>query len=121
MAQLQYWYVYLYRFLNYGLSKINRMKKLLLIVVVFTSISCKKNNVQATLSRDCTGDYLTIGSYDYKVCNQELTDAFENGTVVEVDYRKVRKCNALEGKVVCELLHKYRSIIEIKSLKFISK
>lgn len=97
------------------------MKKLLFILIILASFSCKKNNVQATLTRDCTGDYLTIGSYDYKICNTEITDAFDTGTIVEVDYRSVNKCAAFEGKVVCELLHKYRAIIEIKSLKFISK
>lgn len=93
------------------------MKKLLYILLIFGSVSCTKRNVETVISRDCTGTYVTVGNYDYKVCNIEITDAFEDGKEVEIDYRKVNKCSDLEGTVRCEMLHKFKAYIKIKTLK----
>ena len=93
------------------------MKNTLLIIGVFALFSCTKNNKEGVVIKDCTGTYIEIGNLDYRVCNVEITDAFAEGTEVEIDFRKVRKCEAQDSLIRCELFHEYVSTIKIKSLK----
>lgn len=82
--------------------------------------ACGKRNVEGTIERDCSGTYIVIGLLDYRVCNTEITEAFDTGTEVEIDYRTIRGCEAQEGIIRCPVTRAFKDYIRIKSLKRIS-
>lgn len=94
-----------------------RSRILLALIICLTIVSCKKTNQDATVTKDCTGTYLTIDSKDFKVCNEEILEAYDEGTKIKASFKKLKECQALEDKVTCELYHEYKYWIEIKSLK----
>lgn len=92
------------------------MKYLILSLVLFSFTACKKNSNKAIVDKDCTGSYLTIKDNDYRVCNAEILDSYQDGDELKVTYKKVNNCEADTG-IYCELYHPYKSHIEILEIK----
>lgn len=93
------------------------MKKLLLTAGALGLLAaggCHKDPVDAvTVIHDCTGSYLRSGGKDYKVCNMEKTDAYENGTRVTARFRRIPDCRSLDGRFFCKMYHANEGWIEI--------
>lgn len=93
------------------------MKKILLLIAILglTQVSCKKEKfVQAAIARDCTGTYLRIGGKDYRVCNLDMTDKFENGQPINVTFTKMKECNNVGTfPPVCDMYHPYEAWAEV--------
>lgn len=90
---------------------------LITMIVCLAMLSCKKTNQDATVTKDCTGTYLTIDSKDFKVCNEDILEAYEDGTIITASFKKLKECKPLENKVTCELYHEYKYWIEITKIK----
>lgn len=97
------------------------MKKILLVIAILglTQVSCKKEKfVQAAIARDCTGTYLRVDGKDYRVCNLEMTDKFQNGQPVNVTFTKMKECNKSGNFApICYLYHQYDSFVEVLKIE----
>jgi hypothetical protein len=96
------------------------MRTTLVVLLVVILRACGKRNVEGTIARDCSGTYIIIGLLDYRVCNTEITEAFDTGTEVEIDYRTINSCAQQEGVIRCPVTRAFKDYIRIKSLKRIS-
>jgi hypothetical protein len=97
------------------------MRILIAAFLAITIMSCGKSNQDATVSRDCSGTYLTIDSKDFKVCNEELLEGYEEGVKLKASFSKLKNgCPYLENKITCELYHEYKYWIEIKKIKVLT-
>lgn len=94
------------------------MKKYLLAVVLLgmtglsACIQCEKIKY-VTVVKDCTGVYLRDQQKDYRVCNYEVLNAYNNGASIPAQYRSVGACPALDTVVVCEMLHPSEGLVEV--------
>lgn len=97
------------------------MKKIqLTAVIAFTTLlSCsKETNKNAIVVRDCTGTYINIEGKDYQVCNLEKVAAFQNGTAVNVSFKKLSECNgSAKDAIVCMMLHPSEGWVEVLHIK----
>lgn len=96
------------------------MRIILFVLLISLLTACGKRNVEGVIERDCSGTYIVIGLLDYRVCNTEITEAFDNGTMVEIDYRTINNCSDQEGIIRCPVTRAFKDFIRIKSLKQIS-
>jgi major membrane immunogen (membrane-anchored lipoprotein) len=95
------------------------MKILILILIIITASifsSCSKtNNKKMTVIKDCTGTYLEYNDKDYHVCNNEITDSFENGTKVRASFTNIANCLEID-ETLCEMLHKNEGWIKVTEI-----
>lgn len=88
------------------MSKLILKTAFLLTITVALLSSCKKEQTESTVIRDCTGTYLRFDSIDWPVCNSDFISDVPTGESINVTYKKVGngKC-ADKGKPVCMLFH----------------
>lgn len=91
------------------------MKLLTLFFFIFFLLSCTKEDDMIVI-KDCTGTYLRKNDKDFKVCNEELLDKYEDEQVITVSYKRADEECEKEG-FVCELYHKFEHYIEIETVK----
>lgn len=95
------------------------MKKVFFILAVlalYYFTGCEKINEQHMIVvKDCTGTYLRQYGDDYKVCNFEKLDSYENGRVVAVTYSEINECP--DFLYSCEMLHLYKGWIEVNTVE----
>lgn len=86
---------------------------------MLTVLACKKEMFKtAQVIVDCTGTYLSWDGKDYKVCNLEKVAGFDNGSKVEVSFKKLTECNDSGNFfVTCYMNHEYDSWIEVEKIK----
>ncbi len=77
----------------------------------------KKSVDNATVVRDCTGTYLQIKGDDFQICNEEIATSFDDGAQVSAVYRERKNCPALEGKIICALVHSAEGWVEVKEIE----
>ena len=85
------------------------------LVSLFVLFSCSKKEANATVIKDCTGDYIRIDSKDYIICNDEMVVNFENETKVNVEYDKVDQCDR-PSDAVCLMLHLSEGTIKLTKI-----
>ena len=95
------------------------MKTALLILSLFiislSLPSCKKKvlNEEMTVIKNCTGTYLVFKEKNYKVCNTNQTDSFQDKETVSASFKKLKECKGLEDKIICALAFQFEDIIEV--------
>ncbi len=84
------------------------MKYLVTILVLVSFVySCKKNRFKhAMVEKDCTGTYIRINFKDYKVCNVDALNCYDDGDMVNVKFEKDVLCD-LE-QIVCMMVHEHQ-------------
>lgn len=89
-----------------------------LLIALFIS-SCYRNDMAPVeVVKDCTGTYVKMGESDYKVCNVEKLDSYENGTAVLISYELMDSCdNPNLPPTFCELYHPYEGWVNITELE----
>ena len=90
------------------------MKKITLLLLLPLLIACEKEDEMEVI-KDCTGTYLRKNNKDFKVCNKEVLDEFDENVTVTVTYIKLEDCN--EEGFLCELYHEYEGFIEVKEIE----
>jgi len=94
------------------------MKNIFISILFLTTlVSChKETKNNATIVKDCTGDYIRIDSKDYFICNDEMAINFKNNTQVYVEYNTVDKCDQ-PNDAICLMLHLSEGAIKITKIK----
>lgn len=96
-----------------------KIKLLLLFVLSFVvMISCKKelNYVEATVEKNCTGDYIKVNDSFLLVCNKEKLASFESGQKIQVAFQAIKKCNSGNG-IICALAFAFKETVKINGIK----
>ncbi|HEX7366110.1 MAG TPA: hypothetical protein VF273_03385 [Pelobium sp.] len=82
--------------------------------------ACKKDEVEAanaTVIKDCTGNYLRVNEQDFLICNAEVVALFGNGATVVASFEKVNTCNGSgANSVVCAMYHQNQGWIKVQML-----
>lgn len=78
-------------------------------------LSCTKQ-ADMIVIKDCTGTYLRKNDKDFKVCNEELLNEYEDEQVVTITYTRVDGGCKPEG-FVCELYHQFEYYIEVETVQ----
>ncbi len=84
------------------------MKRLLFLVGIFSIIllSCSDDiEGEMIVIKDCTGSYLRFNDKDYRICNFEIVDDFEDGTEVKASFTEIESCSAYDNVNICDMLH----------------
>jgi hypothetical protein len=84
-------------------------------LLLFSSFSCKKaTDVSAIVIKDCTGVYLRVNESDYRVCNSEKLDDYDDAAKVNAAFKLAGEtnCRAKED-IVCMMLHEYKDWIVV--------
>jgi len=98
------------------------MKKYLVALAVLcvtglsSCIRCVKMKY-VTVVKDCTGVYLRDQQKDYRVCNHEMLDGYNNGASVQAQYKTIGSCPTLDTGAVCAMYHASEGLIEIYSVE----
>ncbi len=83
------------------------MKKVLLILILFTFFSCEKDCQEYKVIKGCEGQYLRKGNLDYSICNKEKLENFENGTSVKAKIELVESC--IDDGIYCLMVHPFET------------
>lgn len=101
-------------------------------LLMFLGVSCKhyqtgvvhnsdpnEKTTDAVVVRNCSGTYIQISHFDYKVCNEEILVSYEDSAQINVTYHDIETCHKEEGEdiAVCLLYHPYKNNIEILRLE----
>ena len=90
----------------------------MILVVAILGMACtKKNGVEASITRDCTGTYVRIHDKDFLVCNINSVAEYNEGDKVKVSYKMVADCPKKEGSVVCMMYHENEGMVRILKVK----
>lgn len=88
------------------------MKNFIVLFFILALIaSCKKNGVDATLFRNCTGTYLKIEGKEYRVCNHDKLGKYTDGVTIKVNYKHIKECNS--NQVVCMMDYAHEGHIKV--------
>ncbi|MGB0932777.1 MAG: hypothetical protein ACPGU5_00750 [Lishizhenia sp.] len=95
------------------------MKIVGIILIVCTLLfACDKSKKKTgTVTRDCTGTYVTIIDKDYRVCNLEVLSNYEIGSSVLIEYTEISECQIQDSLIVCAMYHENEGWIEITDVK----
>lgn len=105
------------------LQKLNNKPQIMtknLVTCIFSILilsSCGKFSGNATVIRDCTGEYLRIDNRDYLICNPSKVNEYENGSSIEVKYDMLDECVSDPYNAVCFMYHESHGAIQITSIK----
>ncbi|MCI5059379.1 MAG: hypothetical protein MRY83_24920 [Flavobacteriales bacterium] len=94
------------------------MKKIVVIVTLTIGMfGCsKKRNTDAKVIRNCTGIYLNVDNKNYKVCNRDILQNYENEEPLTATFKKAEDCD-LQSELVCFMHFDFEHYIEIKDIK----
>ena len=84
---------------------------IVLCLGILTLACAKKNGVEASITRDCTGTYIRIQDKDYLVCNINSVAEYNEGDKVKVSYKVVTDCPEKEGLMVCMMYHENEGMV----------
>lgn len=90
----------------------------LILILTFLIFSCKKevNSRKMTVIKNCTGLYLEFKDENFKVCNRELLDNFENNEKVRASFKILSECQ-IPSPFVCEMFFDFKEDVEVTSIK----
>lgn len=63
--------------------------------------------------RDCSGTYIRMDEWDYKVCNDDLLANLENEAMITLSFIDVNKCKLPDGIAVCMLYHEHVGSVKV--------
>ncbi len=63
--------------------------------------------------RDCSGTYIRMNDWDYKVCNDKELGTIENNAFLNLSFIDINKCKLPEGTAVCMLYHEHVGSVKI--------
>jgi len=90
----------------------------IILVLAVLALACtRKNGVEASITRDCTGTYIRIQDKDYLVCNINAVAEYNEGEKVKVSYKVVTDCPEREGLMVCMMYHENEGMVRILKVK----
>jgi hypothetical protein len=102
------------------------MKSIFILILCPVFFACSKeanSNASAisdyvTIQKDCTGGYIRWHKKDYKVCNLDILDPFQNEESVYAKFTIISACNG-SGNVAssCYMLHPFEGWIEVVSIR----
>lgn len=100
-------------------SQIEHMKNtiIILFLAILTLACTKKNGVEASITRDCTGTYIRIQDKDYLVCNINSVGEYNEGEKVKVSYKMETDCPEREGLMMCMMYHENKGMVRILKVK----
>ena len=90
------------------------------LVFVFILISCGEfENRKMLVIKDCTGNYIRFKGKDYRVCNDEILNEFENEEKVRATFEKIDSCaDSINNASNCFITHVYeKSWVKITNIK----
>jgi hypothetical protein len=90
---------------------------IILFIGILTLACAKKNGVEASITRDCTGTYIRIQDKDYLVCNINSVAEYNEGDKVKVSYKVVTDCPEKEGLMVCMMYHENEGMVRILKVR----
>lgn len=92
-----------------------------LLLCITTGCSKKDGGITKSGSmeviKDCTGAYLRYGGKDYKVCNVDKVEAYENGQRVEAAFGKLASCKAEDDKIICMMAHMNEGYVQVAYIR----
>ncbi len=95
--------------------KIIRTILILGLIVLFASCN-KVINQEMTVIKDCTGSYLRLNEKDYHICNIDIVEDINDGSVVKASFIKIDDCHDSE-EIVCEMYHANEGWIEVSDIE----
>lgn len=88
-----------------------------LLLLAISISSCRKKAQNGRIDRDCTGTYLELNDNDYFICNSEMTDSFQDGSSVQVKFKKLNECPPASVSFSCEMYHPSVGFVEVIEIK----
>ncbi len=70
-----------------------------------------------TVIKNCTGTYLRFKDKNYKVCNTDITDSYNNSDEVNASFKKIEDCKAFEDLIICALAFEFEDIIDVTKIE----
>ena len=99
------------------MGKMKIMRTILILGVVVLFASCTKViNQEMMVVKDCTGSYLRLNEKDYHICNIDIVDDIEDGSVVRASFIKIDNCSESD-EVICMMYHANEGWIEVTNIK----
>ena len=95
--------------------KMTNMFLAIILIIIVTACS-KVNNRDMTVIKDCTGSYLRFHGNDYRICNIEIVENYDDGTEVEASFKKIDDCPDYD-EAMCEMLHLNEGWINVTKIK----
>ncbi|GAB3430871.1 hypothetical protein [Niabella aquatica] len=98
--------------------------KYIYILAFIMLLSCQKNkpvnipDIEGKMKviKNCAGYYLLHNTTNYKVCNRELLNNYNDGDIITVSLRKTKDCSYYPY-TECAMAFGYSSWVEILSVK----
>lgn len=85
--------------------------------LIFTT-SCTKKNNTAEIVHNCTGDYVIIRKFRYRIVNYETTLDIADGTKVKLEYTLGKPSEPFdEPFYLCEMAYDFQDYITIIQIK----
>lgn len=96
------------------------MKQLLAILILalapFVLTNCSKIYSDATVVRNCTGEYLKMGKKHFLVENKEILSGIDTGSSIDVKYERVLEPEP-SNEIICLLYFEFEGVIRVTELK----
>lgn len=71
---------------------------------------------EVKIVRNCSGTYIQYNGQDYKVCNEEILDAFENESQIKLTFKDSSPCKIPKDVAICMMYHPHLGNVEITSI-----
>ncbi|PCI07294.1 MAG: hypothetical protein COB73_08495 [Flavobacteriaceae bacterium] len=73
----------------------------------------KTYNEKVLIVRDCSGTYIRMNEWDYKVCNDTTLVNIKNDAFAKISFIDINKCKLPEKVAVCMLYHEHVGAVKI--------